>query len=150
MNTKISDTFPNEDSYDLLDELLRDDYDKFEQVKDEYTGCNNDFKKTPQTKLQEENHPFENKTNSSVLETKKKQHVVVNNESDIEDGEIIDNSLSHIEITPEFGPVEITSMFNRDKMLVKAFHDHFQKKHLILKIYENCSSCPFCKLIHQK
>ena len=108
------------------------------------------MKKTPQKKLQEENRSFENKTNSSVLETKKKQHVVVNNESDIEDGEIIDNSLSHVEITPELGPVEITSMFNRDKMLVRAFHDHFQKKHLILKIYENCSSCPFCKLIHQK
>ena len=37
MNSKISDTFPNEDSYDLLDELLRDDYDKLEQFKDEYT-----------------------------------------------------------------------------------------------------------------
>ena len=142
--------FKNKDSYNLLDELLSDDYDKFEEFKNEHTGCNNDLKKTPQTKIQEENYAFKNKTNSSVLETEKKQHVIVNNKLDIEDGEIIDNSLSHVEITPELGPVEITSMFNRDKMLVRAFHDRFQKKHLILKIYENCSSCPFCKLIHQK
>ena len=63
--------FKNKDSYNLLDELLSDDYDKFEEFKNEHTGCNNDLKKTLQTKIQEENHPFKNKTNSSVLEIEK-------------------------------------------------------------------------------
>ena len=145
MTTKTLDIFPKEDSYDLLDELLLDDYDKFEEFDDEYNGGNG--LKSPQKKLQKENLPFEKETNSSYLATNKKEHIDLNNELDIEEGEIIDNKLGPVEITSELGPVEITSMFNSDKMLVKAFHENFHGKHLILKIYENCSSCPFCKLI---
>lgn len=147
MTTKTSVIFPKEDSYNLLDELLHDDYDKFEEFDDEYNGCNG--LKSPQKKLQKEKLPLEKETNSSYLETNKKEHVV-NTELDIEDGEIIDNVLTRVEVTSESGPVEITSMFNSDKMLGKAFHENFQGKHLILKIYENCSSCPFCKLILRK
>ena len=60
-----------------------------------------------------------------------------NDEIYIEEGEILNC---------DSGPVEITSMFKSNMMLVNVFHENFQGKHLILKIYDNRSVCPYCKL----
>lgn len=133
MTTESLNTFLNEDSYDLLDDLLNDEYDKFEEINGEtnkYNGLNKP-QKSPRKQI-----PREQEVNSSYRVTNKKEHVE-NNELDIEEGEILDN---------DSGPVEITSMFKGDKMMVKAFHENFHGRHLILKIYENCSLCPYCKL----
>ena len=67
MSSKTLDTFQKEDVYNLLDELLHDDYDKFEEFADQYNDnvCNG--LTSPQKKVQKENLLFETETNSSYL-----------------------------------------------------------------------------------
>ena len=89
-----------------------------------------------QKEFHKNNIPLENESNSTCLQTNKMEHND-NDELYIEEGEILNC---------DSGPVEITSMFKSNMMLVNVFHENFQGKHLILKIYDNCSVCPYCKL----
>lgn len=134
MATKSLKKLVNEYQYDLLDELLTDQYDKFEE-NDNKSNFGNGLN-LQQKEFHKNNIPLENETNSTCLKTNKMEHND-NDELYIEEGEILNC---------DSGPVEITSIFKSDMTLVNVFPDNFHAKHLILKIYDNCSVCPYCKL----
>ena len=134
MATKSLKKLVNEYQYDLLDELLTDQYDKFEE-NDNKSNFGNGLN-FQQKEFHKNNIPLKNKSNSTCLKTNKMEHND-NDELYIEEGEILNC---------DSGPVEITAMFKSNMTLVNAFHENFQGKHLILKIYDNFSVCPYCKL----
>ena len=91
---------------------------------------------TSEKKLKKKNNSLEKETGSSNLKTSKLEPIV-DDELDIEEGESINN---------ENCPVEITSLLKCNLTRVKVFHEDFYGSHLIIKIYEDKSVCPYCKL----
>ena len=134
MTTESLKKLGNEYQYDLLDELLTDQYDKFEENDDKCIFSNG--LNLQEREFHKNNVPIENGTNSSCLETNKMDHND-NDELYIQEGEILNC---------DSGPVEITSMFKSNMTLVNVFHEHFQGNHLILKIYDNFLVYTYCKL----
>ncbi len=126
--------FNNEDQYDLLEDLLNTEYDTFDESDGKIKSCN--ILNSPKKRQKKINSSLEEESSTGVAVENMKGDIG-NDELDIEEGELIDENS---------GPTEITSMINCDKTLLKAFHDNFHGKHLILKIYENGFSCPYCKL----
>ena len=128
----------NNDSqyYDLLEDLL--DYEDVEFSESECSNIQDatDLKEVEQNQTKKSVFNGERMDKGFMIRKKKKEDMDIG-ELDIEEGEILENNID---------PTEITSMFTCDKTLEKAFHDQFRGRHLILKIYENCFLCPYCKL----
>ena len=110
-----------ESTYDLLKELLDDNYDKFDNrdtvnIGEKAKSCEKSManKQSYQKKKDESGDKYE-----------------------LEEGEILES---------ESNTTEISYMFQNDKKLLKSYHDIFNGNHLILKIYKNCEQCPYCIL----
>ena len=108
-------------TYDLLKELLDDNYDKFDDRETINIG--------EKTKSYEKSM-----VNKQLYQKKKKE---TGDKYELEEGEILES---------ESNTSEISYMFQNDKKLVKSYHDIFNGNHLILKIYKNCKQCPYCIL----
>lgn len=108
-------------TYDLLKELLDDNYDKFDDRETINIG--------EKTKSYEKSM-----VNKQLYQKKKKE---TGDKYELEEGEILES---------ESNTSEISYMFQNDKKLLKSYHDIFNGNHLILKIYENCKQCPYCIL----
>ena len=106
-------------TYDLLEELLDEDYDKFDDgdrinVGEKINSC---------------------KQGTEVKELFQKQKKKTVDMYELEEGEIFEN---------ESATTEISYFFQDDKLMLNSYHDIFNRNHLILKIYENCEHCPYC------
>ena len=106
-------------TYDLLEELLDGDYDKFDDgdrinVGEKINSC---------------------KQGTEVKELFQKQKKKTVDMYELEEGEIFEN---------ESAASEISYFFQDDKLMLNSYHDIFNRNHLILKIYENCERCPYC------
>ena len=106
-------------TYDLLEELLDDNYDKFDDGDRINVG-------------EKTNSCEKGTVNKQSLQKKKKE---TGDKYELEEGEILES---------ESNTTEISYIFQNDKMLLKSYHDIFNGNHLILKIYENCEHCPYC------
>ena len=105
-------------TYDLLEDLLEDNYDKFDNEDKINIG--------EQAKVYEKNV-----VNKQINQKQKKE---TNDNYELEEGELLESQLSQC---------EISCMFQDDQILLTAFHEIVNGNHLIGKIY-NFEHCPYC------